>query len=209
VVPAALLSQLLANLAVAFFHHQAGNYNFWKDHQARTAGLLMGGLGLVVSAATMLLAVRVTARYLQLGITVMVIAIGIFMVIAQRIKVTFRMRNVAVLAVVAAFNKAFSGGGYGPLVAGGQVLVGMPVKAAVATTAIAEAMVCTAAVVAYYATGKVIPAFLLLPLVVGALLSTPLSALTLRRLPPDLVKRVMGLTIIALGPWALIQGKGV
>jgi uncharacterized membrane protein YfcA len=209
VVPAALLSQLLANLSVAFFHHQAGNYNFWKDHRARNAGLIMGGVGLVISAATMAMAVHVRADLLRIGITIMVICIGVFMLLAWRLKVQFRMRNIGVLAGIAAFNKAFSGGGYGPLVAGGQVLVGMPVRAAVATTAIAEALVCLAAVVTYYIGGGTIPLYLLLPLVSGALLSTPLSAITLRRLPENLVKRLMGVAIIALGVWALIEGKGI
>ena len=82
-------------------------------------------------------------------------------------------------------------------------------RAAVATTAIAEALVCMAAIVTYYLHGKTIPAYLLLPMCAGALLSTPLSALTLRRLPVSLVKKVMALAIIALGAFALWQGKGI
>jgi hypothetical protein len=30
---AALLSQLLANLAATFFHHRVGNFDFWNDHK--------------------------------------------------------------------------------------------------------------------------------------------------------------------------------
>ncbi len=209
VVAAALLSQLLANIAAVVFHHRSGNVDFWEDHRARNAGLIMGGVGLIVAFVTMLLAVNVKAAYLRVGVTIMVIAIGIFMLVARRLEISFRMRNVGILAGIAAFNKAFSGGGYGPLVAGGQVLVGMPVRTAVATTAIAEAIVCIAAVTGFYVSGRTIPLFLLVPLCCGALLSTPLSAVTLRRLPAQLVKRLMGLAIIALGVWALIQGKGI
>ncbi len=54
-----------------------------------------------------------------------------------------------------------------------------------------------------------IPLYLLLPMCVGALLSTPLSAITLRRLPPWLTKRVMAVAIIALGVYALLNGKGI
>ncbi|MDD4889792.1 MAG: sulfite exporter TauE/SafE family protein [Phycisphaerae bacterium] len=206
---AALLSQLLANISVSFFHHQAGNYNFWKDHATRNTGLLMGGVGLVVAVLAETLTIRMPQHYLRPGITIMVIAIGVFMLAAGGLKIRFRMRNVGVLAAVAGFNKAFSGGGYGPLVAGGQVLVGLPVRAAVASTAIAEAIVCTAAVTTYYLHGKVIPMYLLLPMCVGALLSTPLSAITLRRLPARLVKKIMAFAIVAIGLYALYQGKGV
>lgn len=209
VVPAALLSQLLANLSAAFFHHQTGNFDFWKDHQARNTGLLMGLVGLGVSAATMLFALKLPDRYLRIGITLIVTGIGVFMLIGGRLKFRFRMRNVGILAAVAAFNKAFSGGGYGPLVCGGQVLVGLPVRAAVASTAVAEAIVCVAAVVTFYAGGRTIPLFLLLPLVAGSLLSTPASAVTLNRLPQSLVKKLMALGIVLLGAYALWQGKGI
>jgi len=209
VVPAALLSQLLANLSAAFFHHQTGNFNFWKDHQVRNTGLLMGLVGLGVSVVTMLLALKLPDKALRIGITLIVIGIGVFMLVGARFKIRFRMRNVGLLAAVAAFNKAFSGGGYGPLVCGGQVLVGLPVRAAVASTAVAEAIVCMAAVVTFYADGRTVPLFLLLPLVAGSLLSTPLSAVTLNRLPQTLVKKLMALAILLLGAYALWQGKGI
>jgi len=209
VVPAALLSQLLANISAAFFHHQTGNFNFWKDHQVRNTGLLMGLVGLGVSVVTMLFALKLPDRYLRMGITLIVISIGVFMLVCSRFQIRFRMRNVGLLAAVAAFNKAFSGGGYGPLVCGGQVLVGLPVRAAVASTAVAEAMVCVAAVVTFYAGGRTVPLFLLLPLVTGSLLSTPLSAVTLNRLPQALVKKLMALAILLLGAYALWQGKGI
>jgi uncharacterized membrane protein YfcA len=209
VVPAALLSQLLANLSAAFFHHQTGNFDFWKDHEVRNTGVLMGLVGLGVSVAAMWLALKLPDRYLRVGITLIVIGIGAFMLVGSRFKVRFRMRNVGILAAVAAFNKAFSGGGYGPLVCGGQVLVGLPVRAAVASTAVAEAIVCVAAVVTFYASGRTVPPFLLLPLVAGSLLSTPASAVTLNRLPPTLVKKLMAVAILLLGTYALWQGKGI
>jgi hypothetical protein len=206
---AALLSQLLANIAAAFFHHQAGNYNFWKDHSTRNTGLLMGAVGFVVAVVAEIVTIKMPQGLLRPGITIMVLAIGVFMLVSGGLRIRLRMRNVCVLAGVAGFNKAFSGGGYGPLVAGGQVLVGLPVRAAVATTAIAEGIVCIAAVGTYYLHGKTIPAYLLLPMTIGALLSTPVSAITLRRLPVKLVKKIMALAIIALGAYALYQGKGI
>jgi len=209
VVPAALVSQFIANLSAAFFHHKAGNFNFWKDHQTRNTALVMGGIGLVVSIAATQLAVKLPAHVLRSAITLMVLGIGVFMLVGSQLKIRFRMRNVGVLAGVAAFNKAFTGGGYGPLVCGGQVLVGLPIRAAIASTAMAEAIVCLAAVITYLASGRTIPLFLIVPLVIGALLSTPVSAITLRRLPQVLVKRLMALAIIVLGAYALWQGKGI
>lgn len=209
VVPAALLSQLLANISAAFFHHQTGNFDFWNDHQTRNTGLIMGLVGLVVSGATMLFALKLPDRYLRAGITLIAIGIGVFLLVGSRFKIRFRMRNVAILAGVAAFNKAFSGGGYGPLVCGGQVLVGLPVRASVASTAVAEAIVCVAAVATFYLGGRTVPLFILLPLIGGSLLSTPLSAVTLNHLPQTLVRKLMAVAILLLGAYALWQGKGI
>ncbi len=50
---------------------------------------------------------------------------------------------------------------------------------------------------------------MLLPLVTGSLLSTPLSAVTLNHLPQTLVKKLMALAILLLGTYALRQGKGI
>jgi len=206
---AVLLSQLLADISAAFFHHQVGNFNFWKDHGTRNAGLIMGGIGLVVAVLAECVTIHMPQHAARTAITIVVIAMGVFMLVAGGLRVKLRMRNVGVLAGIAAFNKAFSGGGYGALVTGGQVLVGLPVRAAVATTILAEAIVCTAAVSTYFLHGKTIPAYLLLPMCAGAVLSTPMSAITLRRLPVKLVKRVMAVVIIALGAYALCQGKGI
>jgi uncharacterized membrane protein YfcA len=207
VVQAALLSQFLANIAATFFHHQAGNFDFWRDSQTRNAGLLMGGIGLAVSVAvTLFVRFSVPRHYIRPAVTIMLMCIGVFMIVAPRLKVRFRMRNVGILAAIAAFNKAFSGGGYGPLVCGGQVLVGLPVRAAVASTAMAEAIVCLAAVVTFYLSGQSIPLHLLVPLTAGAVLSTPASAVTLRRLPAGVVKKVMAVAIILLAAYALYKG---
>lgn len=205
IVPAAVLSQLCGNISASFFHHRAGNVDFLRDHQARNTALVMGGVGLVVSVASVLVAVRLPEAVLRVAVAAIVWLLGIFLMASSRLKLRFRWRNVAILAGVAGFNKAISGGGYGPLVCGGQVLVGLDVRKAVATTALAEALVCVATVATYYATGATISPAVLVPLVVGSLLSTPLSALTLRRLPTSLVRRLMGVAVLVLGTVALLK----
>jgi uncharacterized membrane protein YfcA len=206
---AVLLSELLAKTSATFFHHQVGNFNFWKDHSTRNTGLLIGGVGFVVAVVAEIVTIKMPQGLLRPGITVMVIAMGVFMLLIGKFQLQLRMRNMGILAGIAGFNKAFSGGGYGPLVTGGQVLSGLPVRAAVSATAVAKIIVCVAAVGTYYLHGKTIPLYLLAPMAVGAMLSTPLSAVTLRRLPARLAKRVMALVIIAIGVYALCQGRGI
>ena len=46
------------------------------------------------------------------------------------------------LGLWASLNKGLSGGGYGPLVCGGQLLAGMNEKEAIGITSLAEGLVC-------------------------------------------------------------------
>jgi len=205
IVPAAVLSQFIGNLSSAFFHHQAGNVDFLRDHKARNTALIMGTVGMVVSVLSVLVAVRLPQDVLRTMVAAIVAVLGVFLLISTRLKFEFRWRNIGILAGLAAFNKSFSGGGYGPLVCGGQVLAGLSVRKAVATTALAEAIVCVVTVVTYWATGATLPLAVVLPLVAGSVLSTPLSAVTLRRLPTSLVRRLMGVAVLALGVLALLK----
>ena len=204
IVPCAVISQLGGNIAAAFFHHQLGNVDFLRDSKARNAAALIGGIGLLVAVATVLLAIRISPGILKIAVSISILGVGAFLLAGPHFTLELRPRNIVALGAVAAFNKAFSGGGYGPLVCGGQVLAGLNIRAAVATTAVAEAIVCTATAATYLACGTLIPVTVLLPLIVGSLLSAPASAMALRRLPTSVTRRLMGLAVITLGAAALL-----
>ncbi len=205
IVPCAVLSQLAGNLSAAFCHHQVGNVDFLRDRRARSAALLIGGIGLVVSIGTVLLALRLSPGFLKVGVSVSILGVGVFLLAGSRFNMQYRLRNVAALGAVAGFNKAFSGGGYGPLVCGGQVLAGLDVRAAVGTTAVAEAIVCLATAATYLASGSSVPLGVLVPLTLGSVLSTPVSALALRRMPQALARKLMGAAVVTLGLLALLR----
>jgi hypothetical protein len=179
--------------------------DFLRDSKARNAALVIGGSGFLVAIGTVLLAVRLSPGVLKVAVSVCILGVGLFLLAGSRFKMKFRLRNVAALGAVAGFNKAFSGGGYGPLVCGGQVLAGLDVRAAVGTTALAEAIVCTATAATYLASGSLIPLAVLVPLTVGSVLSTPASAMALRRLPASLARKLMGAAIVTLGALALLR----
>ncbi len=103
------------------------------------------------------------------------------------------------LGIVASFNKGMSGGGYGPLVMGGQVLSGIGVKNAVAITSLSESVVCLVGVI-LYATLKSDISWVLAPwLMAGAVLSVPFAALTLKRLPEQKAKTAVAVIVLGLG----------
>ncbi len=112
----------------------------------------------------------------------------------------FSWKKVVGLGLVAAVNKGLSGGGYGPLVCGGQILSGVDAKCAIGGTSLAEGLVCSVGVVTYVLTGGGAVDWGLAPaLSVGALLSVPLAALTVKRVSLPRMRWAVGSAVTALG----------
>ena len=152
VVPALLVSQLLAGLFSGFVHHSMGNVDLkprsfslpvmWRDlrrfgvKESFRRGLPRGlQVALVIAVASVLgtvaavfLAVNLPEKVLRIYVAALVLAIGIVILVTIKVHLAFSWKRIVGLGMLAAFNKGLSGGGYGPLVTGGQVLSGVPVR---------------------------------------------------------------------------------
>lgn len=107
--------------------------------------------------------------------------------------------RIVALGLVAAFNKGVSGGGYGPLLTGGQMLTGVPERTAVAVTSLAESGVCVLGFVLYVAARGTPDWTVTIPLCSGALLSVPLATWTVKELPVAFLRRAMVGAMLYLG----------
>ncbi len=115
------------------------------------------------------------------------------------------MRRIAGLGLVAAFNKGISGGGYGPVVTAGQVLSGVRGRNAVGITSLAEGITCVVGVGIYLLSGISLSWPLVTSLLLGAVLSVPLSAYFVSRLPVRRLTIIIGGISTALGVYTLIR----
>ncbi|MCK4305383.1 MAG: TSUP family transporter, partial [Candidatus Eisenbacteria sp.] len=109
------------------------------------------------------------------------------------------------LGSIAAFNKGLSGGGYGPVVTGGQILAGVPEKSAVGITSFAEGIVCFVGLGLYLLLGKGIHWGLAIPLMLGAIVSVPAAAWTVKIMPANLLRRAIGYATVFLGVLTLVR----
>jgi uncharacterized membrane protein YfcA len=109
------------------------------------------------------------------------------------------------LAAVASFNKAVSGGGYGPLVTSGQILSGVSGKASVGITSFAEAFTCLFAVTLFLAQGEHLNLVLFVPMCAGALLSVPFSVFAISAIREHLLRTVIGVVTMAMGALTLLK----
>ena len=115
------------------------------------------------------------------------------------------IRKIRELGLLASFNKGMSGGGYGPVVTGGQILSGVEGKNAVAITSLAEGLTCVVGFGAYLLTRSIQDWTLFPFLCIGAILSVPLSVCTVKRLNTRYLKLAIGVLTTALGVFTLAK----
>ena len=229
IVPAVLLSELVTGLLAGLAHHSVGNADFRpRSHNGRPllqnvealgyAGavrralpfhlkiaLLIAACSIFGTLGAVCLAVSISRFYLKLYIGVMVLLIGISILCKRARDLPFSRRRVIGWGLLASFNKGMSGGGYGPVVTGGQILSGVDGKNAVAITSLAEGLTCVVGFSAYLFIRSIRDWTLFPFLCLGAVCSVPLSAYTVRFIKAHHLKVAIGILATALGVFTLAK----
>ncbi len=146
VVPAVPVSQLAGDFLASFFHHEFKNVDLAIRSKAFKVALTLSVLGSAGCIASVVVAVNLPRLYLNLYIGTSVAAIGFLLLAVKNTDCCFSWRRLIFIGSVAAFNKGISGGGYGPVVAAGQILTGVEPKSAIGVTALSEGVTCIIAV---------------------------------------------------------------
>ncbi len=205
VVPAVLFSEFLSGITAGVLHHKANNVNFINDIKAKNILKIMTLCSVLGTVIAIILALNLPKQYVKLYIALMILGIGIFIFLGKKFIGEFRWWKITCLGTLAAFNKGISGGGYGPLVTGGQILVGVKEKAAISITSLAEGLVCLAGLVLYILFKGDIYWFLAIPLSVGALLSVPAAVITVKLISAAQIRANIGYVTIFLGVLSLLK----
>lgn len=205
VVPAVLLSELLTGVSAGLLHHRDGNIDLLRDRKAQGVALSLGALSVFGAVAAVTLALHIPKFWLTAIIATIILSVGVVILATGRRRLAYRRSHMLVLGAVAAFNKGLSGGGYGPLVTGGQVVSGISPKQAVAITSLAEALTCFVGLTAYIVMRGSLDWVLVVPLTAGAMLSVPMATLTVRRLPEGFMRASVGVVTCVLGLLAFVK----
>jgi uncharacterized membrane protein YfcA len=216
IIPVILFTEIWSGFFSAFLHHFVGNVNFAVKISKRNGSntlnlssdfkisLILAGCGVIGGSTAAIVALNISPIVIKTYIGILVTIIGILVVIKFRWK--FSWNRIFGIGVLAAFNKGLSGGGYGPLVSSGQIIVNRNPKEAVASTSFSEAIVCVSALTIYIlAGGTFINVSLMLYLLIGAIASVPVAVLTVKYLPIEKLTYFVGFTTIILGTIILIK----
>ena len=230
VVPAALFSELITGLLAGFFHHREGNVNFRPKtynpslimQSLHSLGyiesfkrgfplhlkivILLAACSIIGTIAAVFIALNIPKFWLKLYIGCLVLSMGLIIIICLNREFKFSWKKITSLGLIASFNKGMSGGGYGPVVTGGQILAGVEGKSAVGITSLAEGLTCLVGVITYYAISKGSIDWRLAPVIIaGAVLSVPFSAISVKRINPKHLKLAIAVLTIILGTVTIVK----
>ncbi|MBU8869401.1 MAG: sulfite exporter TauE/SafE family protein [Gemmatimonadales bacterium] len=198
-IPSVLFSEFLSGFASSYFHHDAGNVDFSRRTKDSRIALLLA-LGSVVGVAIgVSIAVEIPAIVLKLLIGLIITSAGITIWVFHSRTFAYKTWKMFLLASVASFNKALSGGGYGPLMTSGQVLSGIKGKTSVGITSFAEGFTCMVGVILFLGRGHGFDLDLMIPMVTGALLSIPFSTEFVKHINETTLKKMIAVFTILLG----------
>jgi len=208
IVPAILISQFLTDIAACVSHHNLRNVNLKINSSDFKVALTLGLISAVAAIISVAIAVKIPKQIISIYIGLLVFVMGILILVTLKKPMQFSWRKLMGISFLAAFNKGLSGGGYGPLVMGGQILSGVGAKNAVGITAFAEAITCLVGFISYIIFAKAIDWKLTVLLIISAVPAVPFAALTVKNINSDKLKRYVGILITLLGLLTLIKISG-
>ena len=230
VVPSILLSELITGLLAGYFHHKLGNVDFKpKDINLLSirqelnelgyvetfakglplhlrVALLLAACSIFGTIAAVFIAFNMPSFWLKLYIGILVFSMGILIIMCLNKEFAFSWKKIILLGVVSSFNKGISGGGYGPIVTGGQILSGIEGRHAVGITSLAEGLTCLVGVVSYLLISQGSMYWKITPLIVtGAVLSVPFSAISVKKVSGRSLKLAIAVLTLILGTITIVQ----
>jgi len=223
IVPCILLSELFTGIFAGLIHNKMGNVHLFtgEKHDFRNSqlnfisnlksylpkdlkiALLIAMCSMVGTVAAVIIAVSLPKFYVKLNIGILILTMGLLILITSKKVFKFSWKKIIGLSVVASFNKGMSGGGYGPVVTSGQLLSGVDGKSAIGITSFAEGLTCLVGLIMYISMNQAIDWTLAPFLVVGGMLSVPLSGITVKRMKTEKLRVIIGIVTVGLGLLAL------
>ena len=198
IVPVLLLSQMCTGTFACFFHQKAKNVNFKLKNQETKIALYFTLMGSITTFLAIFVVITVPPVIIIFYIGFTVLSMGMILLFNFNFK--FSITHLYLIGGISAFNKAISGGGFGPLVTSGQVMSGMELKSAVAVTTFSETILSLLGLILYIIFTGFFHLGLVLIVSISGILATPFGVHTAKKLNDKKdPKRILGIVILILG----------
>lgn len=168
VVPSILLSQAIGGFLATYNHNHFKNAEFSLKSNDLKIAIMIFSFGIIAVIIGAYVGSIIKPMYLKAYIGILCVIMGSIVLLKK--KFIFSWAKVTFIGIISSFNKALSGGGFGPVVASGQIASGIESKKAIGITDFAEAPICLAAFISWMILNgfNYPPNDLILPLCLGA-----------------------------------------
>jgi len=207
IIPMILLSEVLTGTIGGIFHHNFGNVD-------KKAVLLVGPFAILGTIFALFAYIKLDKFFINFYIGLLVLVLGIFMLIRhwknrnnKKISEKKHNKRLPFIGALIGFNKAISGGGFGPILTSCLSWSGRDPKKSVGTTTLLEGLVCVFGFLGYWYLNGInsINWAIAIPLIIGALLATFPAAYATHKFPTKLLGILVAITVISLGIGILIK----
>ena len=205
IIPPILLVEVISGLLLGVAHHKVGNVSFKRKSKHLKTAIILGLCSVIGAILAVSVAISLPGYLLELYIGTIVFLMGIIILLTINRHFKFSWRRILGLGIFAAFNKGLTGGGYGPLLTGGQLLAGANSKEAVSITPVAKSIACLVGVIAYAFTLRGMSWYLTPSLLIGSLISVPITAFAVKRVQEKTLGLLIGAITTALGIATLVK----
>ncbi len=201
--PSILISQGIACSFATVFHHKYKNVDLrdLKGEDTKIAAVIVA-LGLIGAAIGVATALSLPKIYLNTYIGLLVLAIGMMMVVNAKYK--FSWKKIMGIGLITGFNKALSGGAYGPVVTGGQVVSGRDIRRAVGVSIFTVIPITIFSLFLYLSSHTITNVYLPIFLTIGAVVATGIGPKITSHMNKDIHHRMFGVVIALLGILTII-----
>ena len=201
VVPAILISQAFGGSSGAIGHlfRKDSDFSGMTRDLKISLAIIIPGLAACILGAY--IEQTIPKQYMKLYIGALVVAMGGLCL--RPVYYDFSWKKLWGIGLLSGFNKALSGGGFGPVTSTGKILGGVDPKVSVGTTTLAEVPICVVSFITWLTLGGNITWAFPAALCVGALIGGYIGPILTARIDTRKLKTVVGVLAVVSGAWLL------
>ncbi|MDG6220022.1 MAG: sulfite exporter TauE/SafE family protein [Candidatus Thermoplasmatota archaeon] len=203
IVPAILFSQAMGGVTGSLSHQKFKNADFRGFTPDMKVALAMIIPGLLVVVFGVFAAVSLPGLWVKTYIGILVVIMSALCL--SPIIYKFAWWKHYLVGMLAAFNKALTGGGFGPVTSTGGILGGLESRVSIATTTLAEVVICFASFAAYMALSGRLDDFMLYALTIGAVIGGVVGPYFCSRASHHKLRVMIGLLGVVSGIWLMVD----
>lgn len=204
IIPVLLLSQMCCGLSACIFHQRFKNADFKSKNQTDTKkALIFTAFGGIAMTFAVVLVISIPNIYLMIYTGVMIAVVGLILLLKKGFNVS--EKKMLMIGGLGAFNKALSGGGFGPLITSGQIMSGSEAKNAVAITSFSETILSAFGFIIFVLFAGGIDLFLSIVIIISGIMASPLGAFHAKKFKAKKGKAIIGSATLILGILTLLK----